>query len=151
MQARMRNPALVLESALQPLLAVGKASENCGVPALTLKLTHLRASQINGCGFCVDMHAKELKKLGASDERIFALSAWHEAPYFSPEERAALALTDAMTRLNDRSDAVPDSVWQEASKYYDERALSALIMSIALVNLWNRLNVTTKQVAGAWR
>ena len=112
---------------------------------------HLRASQINGCSVCVEMHASDLKKAGESDERIFAVAAWREAPYFTDAERAALALTEAMTRLSDRADAVPDDVWDEVARHYDEPALAALTLSIASVNLWNRLNAATRQVAGtAW-
>lgn len=148
MQSRMRNPALTLPGAMQALQALAKASDDQGVPHQTLALTHLRASQINGCSFCVDMHARDLKKAGDSDQRIFAVSAWREAPWFTEAERAALALTEAVTRLDDRTDAVPDSIWQEAARHYDERALGALLLSIASVNVWNRLNVATRQVAG---
>jgi AhpD family alkylhydroperoxidase len=112
---------------------------------------HLRASQINGCGFCVDMHAREMKKSGASDDRIFGVAAWRESPYFSDRERAALDLCEAVTRINDRSDPVSDAVWAEAARHYDEQQLAALILSIATVNLWNRLNVATKQIAASFR
>ena len=152
MQARMKNPVVVLPDALQALLAVNKATENESVPNVTRKLVHLRASQINGCSFCVDMHARELKKAGESDERIFAVAAWRHAPYFSDAERAALALTESVTRLSDREDPVPDDVWNEAARHYDERAISALLIQIALINVFNRLAVPTKQVASsAWR
>ena len=114
-------------------------------------LVHLRASQINGCSVCVDMHARDLRKAGESDERIFAVAAWRETPYYTDAERAALALAEAMTRLSDRPDPVPDDVWDEAARHYDERALAALTLSIATVNVWNRLNAATRQVAGsAW-
>ena len=149
MQARMNNPALVLPDAMQALFAVNKATENAGVPPVTLKLVHLRASQINGCSVCVDMHWRELKKAGESDERIFSVAAWRDTPYFTDAERAALALTEAVTRLSDRTGPVPDEIWGEAARHYDERALAALILSIALINFWNRLNATVRQVAGA--
>src|SRR4051812_14953491 len=110
MQSRMRNPALVVPEAMHALLAVGRSAEKGGVPSRTLGLVHLRASQINGCSFCVDMHARDLKKAGETDERIFAVAAWHESPYFTDVERAALALTDAVTRLSDRTNAVPDEI-----------------------------------------
>ena len=96
------------------------------------------------------MHARELKRAGETDERLFAVAAWRDAPYFTDAERAALALTEAATRISDRPDPVPDEIWQEATRHYDERAVAGLIMSIALINLWNRLNVTTRQVAGEW-
>jgi AhpD family alkylhydroperoxidase len=149
MQARMKNPALVLPEAMQALHALGKATEQDGLPYVTSKLVHLRASQINGCSVCVDMHARELKKAGEKDQRIFAVAAWRDTPYFNPAERAALALTEALTRLSDREDPVPDGLWAEVANHYDERALAALILSIGAINVWNRLNVAVKQVAGA--
>jgi AhpD family alkylhydroperoxidase len=134
---------------MQALHALGKATEQDGLPYVTSKLVHLRASQINGCSVCVDMHARELKKAGEKDQRIFAVAAWRDTPYFDPAERAALALTEALTRLSDREDPVPDGLWAEVANHYDERALAALILSIGAINVWNRLNVAVKQVAGA--
>lgn len=149
MQARMKNPVFVIPEALQALQALAKAADKGGLPAMTGKLVHLRASQINGCSACVDLHSAELKKAGESDRRIFAVSAWRETPFFTDAERAALALTEAATRIADRSDAVPDDVWDEAKKHYDEQAISALILHIGMINIWNRLNATVRQVAGA--
>jgi AhpD family alkylhydroperoxidase len=149
LKSRMKNPAMIVPDALQHLLAIGAAAKNSKIPELTLGLVHLRASQINGCGFCVDMHARDLKKAGESNERLWAVAAWRESPHFNDAERAALALTEAATRLSDRSDAVPDEVWNEASRHYDEPAMAALILQIALINFWNRVNVTIRQVAGA--
>jgi AhpD family alkylhydroperoxidase len=111
---------------------------------------NVRVGQINGCSVCVDMHCRVLKKLGESDERIFALAAWREASYYAEAERAALALAEAATRLSDRADAVPDEVWKEAARHFNEAALGGLVMSIAVANLWNRLNVATRQVSGDW-
>jgi AhpD family alkylhydroperoxidase len=111
---------------------------------------HLRASQINGCSVCVDMGAKQAQKAGETDERLFAVAAWRETPYFTDAERAALALTEAATRLSDRPDAVPDDVWNEAASHYDEQGLAAITLMIATTNLFNRLNATTRQIAGAW-
>lgn len=151
MQARMKNPAIILPEAMQALLALEKSTENDGVPQTTHKLVQLRASQINGCSVCVDMHCRELKGAGESDERIFAVAAWRETPFFSEAERAALALTEAVTRLADRPDPVPDALWNEVSRHYDQEALAALIISISLINVWNRLNASVKMVAGsAW-
>jgi AhpD family alkylhydroperoxidase len=110
----------------------------------------LRASQINGCSVCVDMHARILSKAGETNERLFAVAAWRDAPYFTDAQRAALALTEAVTRLSDRADPVPDEIWGEAARYYDDRALAALLVAIATINVWNRLNVATRQVAGEW-
>ena len=150
MQSRMKNPLSVLPDALQGLLATAKATEAAEVPAVTFKLAHLRASQINGCGFCNDMHAKELKKLGEKDERIFAVAAWRDTKYFNDAERAALALTEAVTRLADRPDAVPDDVWNDAKEHYNEKQLAALLIQIAIINAFNRVSVPTKQIAGSW-
>ena len=100
-------------------------------------------------GSRVDSGARSAKKAGETDERLFAVAAWREAPYFTDAERAALALTEAVTRLADRADPVPDSLWDEATRHYDEQGLAAIILMIATTNLFNRLNATTRQVAGA--
>jgi AhpD family alkylhydroperoxidase len=146
----MKNPAMVLPEVLEALLALNQATEKAEVPSKTIGLVQLRASQINGCSVCVDMHCRDLKRAGETDERLFTVAAWRDAPYFNQAERAALALGEAVTRLSDLPDPVPDSVWEEASRHYDERSLAALITSIALINTWNRLNVATRQVAGEW-
>jgi AhpD family alkylhydroperoxidase len=147
MNARMKHPAMTVPDAMQAILALGEAVKKSGVPRQTLTLMQLRASQINGCGYCVDMHARELRADGDSDERIAAVAAWRDTLYFTDAERAALALTEAATRLADRAEAVDDATWAEAARHYDERALGALVLNIGLINLWNRLNVTTRQVA----
>jgi len=149
LQSRMQNPAILVPQALQALLALVGVIKKGPVPASTLELVNLRASQINGCGVCVDMHARDLKKAGESDERLFAVAAWRESPYFSDAERAALALAEAATRLSDRADAVPDEIWDEAARHYNESDLAVLILNIGLINFWNRLNVTIRQVAGS--
>src|SRR5918997_105001 len=115
-QARMNNPVMVIPDALQPLLKVGEAAREAGLPGNTAEMVHLRAAQINGCGYCVDMHARALKDAGEADERIFSVAAWREAPYYTEAERAALALTEAATRLADRPDSVPDGVWEDAAR-----------------------------------
>jgi AhpD family alkylhydroperoxidase len=144
----MNHPVMVVPDAMKALQALGELTKN-GLPEKLLELVHLRASQINGCSVCVGMHAQELKKAGDSDQRIFSVSAWRDTPYFTDAERAALALTEAVTRLSDRADPVPDDIWEEATRHYEEKALAALIVSIALINVWNRLNASVKQVAGA--
>ncbi|MDX8537174.1 carboxymuconolactone decarboxylase family protein [Mesorhizobium abyssinicae] len=150
MQARLKNPVMLIPGALQALLALDKSTGAADVPYVTRKLVHLRASQINGCSVCVDMHARELKKAGEKDERIFAVSAWRQTPYFTEPERAALALAEATTRLSDRADPVPDPIWDEAARHYDEKQLAALVVQIALINAFNRLNAATEQPVGAW-
>jgi AhpD family alkylhydroperoxidase len=151
MQARMNNPVMVLPDALQALFALNKSVEVKGLSPGLIQMVHLRASQINGCSVCVDMHARALKKEGESDDRIFAVGAWYDAPYFTDAERAALALTEAVTRVNDRSDPVPDEIFAEATKHFDEKAMAALLLSIGIINIWNRLNIAVRQVAGQWR
>jgi AhpD family alkylhydroperoxidase len=148
MQARMKNPALVVPGAMQALLSLGASIKKDVVPPRTQSLVHLRASQINGCAFCVDMHVREARKLGESQDRLDAVAVFRESPLFDDAERAALALTEAVTRLSDRTDAVPNELWQEIERHYDETARAALVLHIAAVNLWNRLNVATKQVPG---
>jgi AhpD family alkylhydroperoxidase len=154
MQPRMTSPALSVPGVLDALQTLSKAANEAarkaGLPKSTIDLVGLRASQINGCAVCLDMHSRDAKKAGETDERLLTLAAWREAPYFNDAERAALALTEAGTRLADRADPVPDEVFAEAAKHYDERALAALVVHIAAINTWNRLNVITGQVAGEW-
>ena len=150
MQPRMKNPAVIVPDAMQAILALDRSAKKGGVPSTTLELVHLRASQINGCSFCVDSGSRHARKAGETDERLFAVAAWREAPYFTDAESAALSLTEAVTRLSDRADPVPDEIWDEAARHYDEQALAALILSIATTNVFNRLNVATRQVAGNW-
>lgn len=149
MQARMTNPAVVVPDAMKALLQLAKVSQHKGIPESTLHLVHLRASQINGCGVCVDMHATEVLQDG-DVRRALSVSAWRDAPWFSDAERAALALTESMTRLADSADPVPDEIWNAAAEHYDEQALGALVLAVATINVWNRLNVTTRQVAGSY-
>lgn len=127
MQARMNNPGAVMPEAMQAIQGLMAAIQSAGTPAAVLGLVHLRTSQINGCSACVDGGAKHAKAGGETDERLFAVPAWRETPYFSDAERAALALAEAMTRLADRSDPVPDAVWNDAAQHFDEKALAGLV------------------------
>ncbi|MEU8817757.1 carboxymuconolactone decarboxylase family protein [Actinoplanes sp. NPDC048796] len=147
MQARIENPAELLPDAVKAINLLYKAAHSAGVPAGTLELVHLRASQINGCGPCVDSGARAARKNGETDERLFAIAVWRETPYFTEAERAALALAEAATRLADRADAVPDDIWNEAAKHFDDSGLAAIVLWIATTNLFNRINVTTRQQA----
>ena len=149
MQARMKNPAVIIPDAMTAIRVLKESVKQGGVPPRTLDLVHLRASQINGCSVCVGS-AVRARKDGETDERLFPLVAWRDTPYFSEAERAALALTEAVTRLSDRTDPVPDEIRQEAARHYDERALAALVFWIATVNVFNRVNVATRQVPGEW-
>ncbi len=146
----MKNPAVVLPEAMQPILTLNKVIQKSSVDPLTLELVHLRASQINSCSSCVDAGARSAKKAGETDERLRAVAAWRESPYFTDAERAALALAESATRLSDRSDPVPDEVWDEAARHFTEEQLAAIVLMIAVTNLFNRLNATTRQIAGAW-
>lgn len=150
MQPRIKHPAMILPGAMDALQRLGASARMAGVPATTLYLIEVRASQINGCSVCLDMHSRELRAAGEPDERIFMVGAWREAPYFSDAERAALALTEAATRLADSSDPIPDEVWEEAARHYDERQLAGLVLTIAGINAWNRMNAATRQVTGQW-
>jgi AhpD family alkylhydroperoxidase len=149
MEARMQNPAALLPGAMQPIQSLLKEIRTAEVPALTLELVHLRASQINGCSVCVVGGVASARKAGETEDRLAAVAAWREAPYFTEDERAALELAECATRLSDRPDAVPDDVWQRAAGHFSERQLAGLLLMIAVTNLFNRLNATTRQVAGA--
>jgi AhpD family alkylhydroperoxidase len=150
MQPRMKNPALIVPGALEALQNLGNSVRRAGLPETTLYLIEARASQINGCSVCLDMHSRELKAAGEPDERVFMVGAWRESPYFSDAERAALALTEAATRLADRSEGVPDDVWEEAARHYDESQLAGMVVAIAAINAFNRINASTRQLAGEW-
>lgn len=145
--ARMTNPGMLLPGALPAIQALIAAIHKADISPKVLHLAHLRASQLNGCGFCVDYGVKQAMKEGESDERLHGVAAWREMPYFSAAERAALALAEAMTHLDGR-DPVPDSVWNEAAAHYDERQLSSLVLWISTTNFFNRINVAIRQPAG---
>lgn len=149
MQARIKNPAVTIPGVLEALQQLGASATSAGIPETTLYMLSLRASQINGCSVCVDIHSRELEHAGESPERILMVAAWREAPYFSDAQRAALALTEAATRLADNPDPVSDAVWDEAARHYGEPQLAALVVAIAAINAFNRLNATTRQITGA--
>jgi len=150
MQARIDNPAMTVPAAMLALQRLGAAVRHADLPETTLYLVQLRASQINGCSVCVDMHSRELKAAGERDDRILTVAAWREVPYFTDAERAALALTEAATRLADRPDSVSDEVWEQSARHYDQQQLAALVIAIAAINAWNRINATTRQISGDW-
>jgi len=145
----MKNPATVLPDSMKGIQAIIEAAHHAGVPGSTMELAHLRASQVNGCSPCVYSGAISAKKAGETDERLFAVAAWRETDLFTDAERAALALAESMTRLADRPDPVPDEVWDEAAKHFDEKQMAGLVLWVSTTNLFNRLNATTKQPAGA--
>jgi AhpD family alkylhydroperoxidase len=147
MQARMTNPVFILPEAMQAMHALNKSIED-KLPLRLHKLVHLRASQINGCSVCVDMHAKELQHAGVPLEHIFAVAAWRETPYFTEAERAVLELTENLTRLADQSDPVPDAVWEKVTRHFSEPEIAALLVDIAQINSWNRFNVAVRMIVG---
>jgi AhpD family alkylhydroperoxidase len=151
METRMKNPAGLIPGVMQAIQALMESAQKAGTPPALLHLTHLRASQINGCAPCIDGGVKHAKQAGETDERLYAVSAWRETPYFSEAERAALALAEAMTRLADSADPVPDAIWNDVTKNLDERQAAGLVLAIAITNLFNRVNVATRQQApAAW-
>jgi AhpD family alkylhydroperoxidase len=142
---RMKNPGLLIPGSVQAIQALIKSIRDTGAPPALLELVHLRTSQLNGCSACVNFAWQGAEKAGGVDERLFMVSAWREATNFTDAERAALALAEAMTRLADQADAVPDQIWEEAERHYEEKVLAALVLWIAMTNLFNRVNVTTHQ------
>jgi AhpD family alkylhydroperoxidase len=150
MQPRIKNPAVAVPGALEAFMDLGRAVAAVGIPETTLALVQLRASQINGCAVCLDIHSRELQHLGVSSEKIHTTAAWRESPYFDDAERAALALTEAATRLADNPDAVTDEIWSRAAEHYGESELAGIVIAIAVINAYNRVNATTRQPAGPW-
>jgi AhpD family alkylhydroperoxidase len=144
----MMHPAVVLPEARQALLALHQTTHVDGLPEATREIVYLRASQIYGCSVCVEMHSRALKKMGEKDERSWGVGAWRETPWYTDAERAALALTEDLTRIADRGDAVSDALWDEVARHYDEKARAALLLAIAGINVWNRLNASVRQMAG---
>jgi AhpD family alkylhydroperoxidase len=138
--------AALAPAAYKAMLTLDRAAHQTGLPKPLLELVKLRASQINGCAYCVDMHGADAKSGGESDNRLFALAVWQEAPFFTETERAAFALTEAMTRLSEAGDRVPHGVWQRAAKHFDDRLLAELVMVIVTINAWNRICVTTRML-----
>ena len=150
MEARMTNAAAVLPEAMKPLFALGAAIKGAGLSVNLIDLVNLRASQINGCSVCLHMHSRDLRKAGETDERLDTVAGWRDAPWFTDAERAALELTEALTRVADRPGSVSDEIYAAAAEHFDERELATLIFSIGLINLYNRLNIATRQVAGTY-
>ncbi|MCO4698229.1 carboxymuconolactone decarboxylase family protein [Streptomyces sp. RO-S4] len=136
---------------LRHINSAGKAVTDSGLPHATQELVKIRASQINGCGFCTDMHTKDATAAGETQQRLNLVAAWREATVFTDAERAALALAEEGTRIADAAGGVSDEVWAEAAKHYDEEQLAALISLIAIINAYNRVNVINQQPAGDYR
>jgi alkylhydroperoxidase family enzyme len=148
MSQRMLNPSLVVAGALEPLLELTKVIGKVGVPRQTLDLVRLRVSQINGRTY---LFPADFGADGAADKRLLVLADWADQTCFSDAERAALALTEAVTSLSDELDPVPDKIWDEAAWHYNDQELAALVLQIGLVNLWNRVNLSTREEPAQWR
>jgi AhpD family alkylhydroperoxidase len=153
-QSSTRSPRLPQDGGSSDAVAgvqrILKGVYASGVPRHTLELVHMRASQINGCTACIASGIQSAERTGLGAERLLSLPGWRESPLYDDAERAALALTEAMTRLADHPDAVTDEIWAHAAEHHDERALSALVTMIALTNFFNRVNTTLRVQPGAW-
>ena len=147
MSERLPNYTESAAAARRGMMRVEQYVHDSGLDPLLAELVKMRASQINGCGFCVDMHGADALKAGETVQRLIAVGAWRDTPFFTERERAALALTEAMTRLAD-SAGVPDDVWDEAAAHFDEDELAVLVTAIAQINTWNRINVTIRRGPG---
>ncbi len=141
----------VAAKVVKHIVAASKAIEESTLPAATQQLVALRASQINGCGFCTDMHTKDAAHAGETSTRLNLIAAWREATVFTDAERAALELAEQGTRIADASGGVTDEVWENAAKHHDESQLTALVSLIALINAFNRVNVIVQQPAGDYQ
>ena len=148
MDARMTHPAFAVDGAMAALQALGSAIGATGLSPTTVELVNMRASQINRCAVCLEGGLRDALKSGESVDRLIVLAGWRDSPAFTDAERAALALTEAVTRLSDTATAVPDDVWDAAASHYNEPQLAALVLQIANINVWNRLNIATAQPAG---
>lgn len=137
--------------ALKHIVSASKAVSDSPLPSATQELVRLRASQINGCGFCTDMHTKDAAAGGETSVRLHLVAAWREATVFSEAERAALELAEEGTRIADAAGGVSDEVWANAAKHYDEEQLTALMLLIALINAFNRMNVILRTPAGDYQ
>jgi AhpD family alkylhydroperoxidase len=148
MEARLPNPAMLLPDVNPAIQQLIKATHTGGAPETVLELVHLRASQINGCSFCLDWGWRSGRQSGIADEKLFAVAAWREMPYFDDAERAALNLAEHVTRLADSSDPVPDHVWNAAAEHFTDEQLASIVLWIAVTNMVNRVNATVRQPAG---
>jgi AhpD family alkylhydroperoxidase len=141
--------AKVAPGTYQAMLGLEKYLHQSGLEESLLHLIKLRASQINGCAYCLDMHWKDLKAVGEQDHRLYELDAWEESPFYSERERAALAWTDAVTRVADSR--VPDELYAEVRKHFSDKELADLTLAVATINAWNRLAISARTVPGTYQ
>lgn len=148
MQNRMElgktNPA-----AYQAILHLERYVRGSGIDSTLLELIKIRASQLNGCAFCIDMHTKDARRNGETEQRIYALNAWRETPFFTPEERAVLAFTEAVTLI--ATDVVTDDIYDEVCRYFTQDEVAKLLMAIVTINSWNRIAITTRTIPGNYK
>jgi AhpD family alkylhydroperoxidase len=131
------------------MLGIEKYLHGCGIDSKLQNLIRLRASQINGCAYCIDMHWKDLRAAGETEQRLYGLDAWKESPYYNDRERAVLAWTEAVTNI--REGHVPDEVYEEVREFFNEKELADLTLCVASINSWNRLNIAARTVPGAYK
>ena len=147
MESRM-DMGKVDPAAFQAIMALEKYVQSSELDKKLIHLIKIRASQVNGCAFCIDMHTKDARKDGETEQRIYELNAWRETPFFSQEERAVLALTEEVTRVSENH--VPDGVYAEAKRYFNDNQLAQIIMAIVTINSWNRIAITTRMLPGSY-
>jgi AhpD family alkylhydroperoxidase len=138
----------ILPEGMRVIYALNRYSEQSGLEPKLSKLIKVRASQINGCAYCIDMHTKEARDGGETEQRLYGLSAWHETPYYTERERAALALTEAVTLISEKH--VPDEIYQQAQQHFNDEELVKLMIAINMINVWNRLVITFRTPPGSY-
>ena len=144
-----RIDAKVAPGVYQAMLGLENYLHQCGLEIPLLHLIKLRASQMNGCGYCIDMHWKDLRAIGANEQRLYGLDAWREAPYYTDSERAALAWTEAVTRVADTQ--APDEVYEEVRPHFTEKEIADLTFAVATINAWNRLAIASRTEPGKYQ
>lgn len=135
--------------ALQAMMGLETYCRQSELNPSLIELIKIRASQINRCAFCIDMHTKDARQAGETEQRIYALSAWEETPFYTPEERAVLALTEAATQLGE--EGVPDAIYEEVSRYFNPKQVTQLLMVIVAINAWNRISITSRILPGSYQ
>lgn len=151
MTARMTNPAMLLPGVFDALMAMHKSVADTGLPQDLCEMVNMRASQLNGCSTCLDGHWRLARRFGVSDEKLFAVGAWRDSPYFTEAERVALEMTEELTHLSIKPEAVSDDLWERAVEAFDEVQLAALVVAISTINFYNRVNHATRQEGGSWK
>lgn len=136
-------------AAYQAMMGVENYVRKSGLDHTLIELIKIRASQINGCAFCIDMHTKDARHAGETEQRLYALNAWAETPFFTPQERAALALTEAVTLIGKQG--VPDTLYEQVSHYFSPAQIAQMLMAIVAINAWNRLAITTQMLPGSYQ